>query len=203
MGIKHYQEKNARAMEKELAQSDIPVKRKIQKTIRKYHFHEIWYFRMVFWIFLLTGMTFDKLITFLTIENNSLNIHSDSWIKSDRDRIRNSCNVLEASSSLTWDKIWRAMINEPKHKGRQISRFFVNTRCIWNWNDFLIFVISMINWICDQLKLQNRQGQLVSPLSHAQYILVELPTKQSWVPPFVLGLHYASTHVNYSISLFD
>ena len=37
MGIKHYQEKNARAMEKELAQSDIPVKRKIQKTIRKYH----------------------------------------------------------------------------------------------------------------------------------------------------------------------
>ena len=33
MGIKHYQEKNARAMEKELAQSDIPVKRKIQKTI--------------------------------------------------------------------------------------------------------------------------------------------------------------------------
>ena len=25
MGIKHYQEKNARAMEKELAQSDIPV----------------------------------------------------------------------------------------------------------------------------------------------------------------------------------
>ena len=38
MGIKHYQEKNARAMEKELAQSDIPVKRKIQKTIRKYYF---------------------------------------------------------------------------------------------------------------------------------------------------------------------
>ena len=35
MGIKHYQEKNARAMEKELAQSDIPVKRKIQKIIRK------------------------------------------------------------------------------------------------------------------------------------------------------------------------
>ena len=32
MGIKHYQEKNARAIEKELAQSDIPVKRKIQKT---------------------------------------------------------------------------------------------------------------------------------------------------------------------------
>ena len=37
MGIKTYQEKNANAMEKELAQSDIPVKRKIQKTIRKYH----------------------------------------------------------------------------------------------------------------------------------------------------------------------
>ena len=37
MGIKTYQEKNARAMEQELAQSDIPVKRKIQKNIRKYH----------------------------------------------------------------------------------------------------------------------------------------------------------------------
>ena len=37
MGIKHYQEKNTRAMEKDLAQSDIPVKRKIQKAIRKYH----------------------------------------------------------------------------------------------------------------------------------------------------------------------
>ena len=31
------QEKNTRAMEKEVAQSDIPVKRKIQKTIQKYH----------------------------------------------------------------------------------------------------------------------------------------------------------------------
>ena len=38
MGIKTYQKKNARAKEKELAESDIPVKRKIQKTIRKYHF---------------------------------------------------------------------------------------------------------------------------------------------------------------------
>ena len=35
MGIKTYQEKNANAMEKELAQSNIPVKRKIQKTIQK------------------------------------------------------------------------------------------------------------------------------------------------------------------------
>ena len=31
--------------------------------------------------------------TFLTIENNNLNIHSDPWIKSDRDSIRNSCDV--------------------------------------------------------------------------------------------------------------
>ena len=37
MGIKTYQEKNAKPMEKELAQSDIPVKRKMQTTIRKYH----------------------------------------------------------------------------------------------------------------------------------------------------------------------
>ena len=57
MGIKHYQEKNARAMEKELAQSDIPVKRKIQKTIQKYHISGKWYFRMGFWIFLFTGMS--------------------------------------------------------------------------------------------------------------------------------------------------
>ena len=40
MGIKHYQEKNARAMEKELAQSDIPVKRKIQKTSENTIFQE-------------------------------------------------------------------------------------------------------------------------------------------------------------------
>ena len=38
MGIKPYQEKNAKPMEKELAQSDIPLKRKIQKTVQKYHF---------------------------------------------------------------------------------------------------------------------------------------------------------------------
>ena len=42
MGVKTYQEKNTSAMEKKLAQSDIPVKRKIQKTIRKYHFPEVW-----------------------------------------------------------------------------------------------------------------------------------------------------------------
>ena len=42
MGIKHYQEKNTRAMEKELAQSDIPVKRKIKKNHPK-----IPYFRKV------------------------------------------------------------------------------------------------------------------------------------------------------------
>ena len=38
-------------------------------------------------------MTFETLIKFLTIEKNNLNIHSDPWIKSDRDSIRNSCNV--------------------------------------------------------------------------------------------------------------
>ena len=43
MGIKHYQEKNVRAMEKKLAQSEIPVKRKIQKTIRKYHISESYF----------------------------------------------------------------------------------------------------------------------------------------------------------------
>ena len=40
-------------MEKELAQSDLPVRRKIQKTTRKCHFYEKQYFRVVFWTFLL------------------------------------------------------------------------------------------------------------------------------------------------------
>ena len=40
MGIKTYQEKNTKPMEKELAQSDLPVRRKIQKTTRKCHFYE-------------------------------------------------------------------------------------------------------------------------------------------------------------------
>ena len=38
MGIKTYQEKNTRAMEKELAQSDLPGWRKIQKTTRNVTF---------------------------------------------------------------------------------------------------------------------------------------------------------------------
>ena len=36
----------------------------------------------------------ETLITFLAIENNNLIIHSDPWIKSERDSIRNSCDVL-------------------------------------------------------------------------------------------------------------
>ena len=45
-------------------------------------------------------VTFETLITFLTIENNNLNIQSYPWIKSDRDSIRNSCNVLRWEDSL-------------------------------------------------------------------------------------------------------
>ena len=41
-----------------------------------------------------TFRDFETPITFLTFENNNLNIHSDTWIKSDRDSIRNSCDVL-------------------------------------------------------------------------------------------------------------
>ena len=52
MGIKTYQEKNANAMEKELAQSDIPVKRKIQKNIQKYHFPENYRFFLKIIVFL-------------------------------------------------------------------------------------------------------------------------------------------------------
>ena len=39
-------------------------------------------------------VAFVTLVTFLTIENNNLKIHSDPSIKSDRDSIRNSCDVL-------------------------------------------------------------------------------------------------------------
>ena len=48
MGIKTYQEKNTKPMEKELAQSDLPVRRKIQKNTRKCHFYEKQYLRVVF-----------------------------------------------------------------------------------------------------------------------------------------------------------
>ena len=39
--IKTYQENKRNPTEKELGQSELPVKRKRQKTIRKYHFPEI------------------------------------------------------------------------------------------------------------------------------------------------------------------
>ena len=45
-------------------------------------------------------MAFETLITFLTIENNNLNIQSYPWIKSDRDSIRNSCDVFHPMISL-------------------------------------------------------------------------------------------------------
>ena len=51
MGIKTYQEKNANAMEKELAQSEITVRRKVPKTTQNVTFP------VVFEIFLLTGMS--------------------------------------------------------------------------------------------------------------------------------------------------
>ena len=41
------------------------------------------------------------MITFLTSENNNINIHSDPWKKSDRDSIRNSCDVLLILSILS------------------------------------------------------------------------------------------------------
>ena len=39
------------------------------------------------------------MITCLAIENNNLNIYSDPWIKSDRESIRNSCDVLDMIAS--------------------------------------------------------------------------------------------------------
>ena len=50
MGIKTYQEKNTKPMEKELAQSDLPVRRKIQKTTRKCHFYEKQYSTTTFFL---------------------------------------------------------------------------------------------------------------------------------------------------------
>ena len=41
----------------------------------------------------------ETLITFLAIENNNLIIHSDPWIKSERDSIRNSCDVFVKQTS--------------------------------------------------------------------------------------------------------
>ena len=51
MGIKTYQEKNAKPMKKELAQSDSPVWRKIQKTTRNVTFLENCIFGWFFGIF--------------------------------------------------------------------------------------------------------------------------------------------------------
>ena len=51
MGIKHYQEKNARAMEKELAQSDIPVsEEKNPKNHPKIPIYKV-YDNFIFWPF--------------------------------------------------------------------------------------------------------------------------------------------------------
>ena len=48
-------EKGTKPTKKDLAQSDFPVRRKIQKTTQKYQFPGKLDFRVVFWIFLLTG----------------------------------------------------------------------------------------------------------------------------------------------------
>ena len=56
-------------------------------------------FWKAFWkVFVTWDLTFETLITFLTIENNNLNIQSYPWIKSDRDGIRNSCDVFSICS---------------------------------------------------------------------------------------------------------
>ena len=44
MGIKTYQEKNTKPTKKELAQSEIPVRRKNPKTNQKYHISGKWNF---------------------------------------------------------------------------------------------------------------------------------------------------------------
>ena len=69
-------------------------------------------------------MTFETLITFLTIENNNLNIHSDPWIKSDRGSIRNSCDVFSSKVSIyPISGLWT------HHKSIELSLHV----CIWCW----------------------------------------------------------------------
>ena len=75
-------------------------------------------------------MACDTLITFLAIENTNLLIHSDPWIKSERDSIHNSCDVFDKflfgtekyptklsmcfcnlSEKLPWMSLWNFKIN--------------------------------------------------------------------------------------------
>ena len=51
-------EKGTKPTKKDSVQSGLPVKRKIQKTTRKYHFPRKWYFQVVFWIFSNWAKTF-------------------------------------------------------------------------------------------------------------------------------------------------
>ena len=53
-------------------------------------------------------MAFVTLITFLIIENNNRNIHKDPWIKSDRDSIRNSCDVFYWCLPLVPEGCWKS-----------------------------------------------------------------------------------------------
>ena len=68
-------------------------------------------------------VTFETLITFLTIENNNINIHSDPWIKSDRDSIRNSCDVLFLVSWEWKGGLWRCDNLFAHCAGSQICNF--------------------------------------------------------------------------------
>ena len=58
-------EKGTKPTKKTRAQSDLPVKRKIRKTSRKNQFPKKTIFRLVFWIFLLTGKSDWALVFFV------------------------------------------------------------------------------------------------------------------------------------------
>ena len=87
--------------------------------------------------------TFETLITFLTIENNNLNIHSNPWIKSDRDSIRNSCDVLDEF----WNvfiiravvRVWNKMHNETNVHLFSTFGFIILQSCF-------IPILSPSNW---------------------------------------------------------
>ena len=60
-------------------------------------------------------VTFETLIILLTIENNTFNIHSDPWIKSDRDSIRNSCDVCVAITVFSQGSLAMSLRDKQKY----------------------------------------------------------------------------------------
>ena len=106
-------------------------------------------------------MTFETLITFLTIENNNLNIHSYPWIKSDRDSIRNSCDVLTCSSFFNFDHhlcLLGRIIG--KNPWKPIYQHFSNYQQIIDINMRLTKFIGDLKELSEKLSISKMKGNL-------------------------------------------